>query len=116
MSEFSRPSLIGNAHVCNIDCVPTADGRHILYPALPTIDAGRYQWELNSRMTRREYRASGQDETRACRVWAAERAWRLKLERWGDVSPALGSRKRVRAARELYYSGRERFADLGTGL
>lgn len=63
------------AHTCGIDCETiTPDGRHILYPAAPTIDAGRYQYDKNAGMTRRAYRASGQDESRECRVWAANRS------------------------------------------
>ena len=106
MSEFTRPTIVGNAHTCGIDCVPTADGRHIMYPALPTVDAGRYQWELNRGMTRRQYRASGQDETRACRVWAAERRKRLQDEledqlAWERANAAFwasGAENRARVA------------------
>lgn len=110
-----------NAHECGIDCVPTADGRHIMYPALPTIDAGRYQWELNSRMTRREYRASGQDETRECRVWARDRAARIERERiqdrsraaWGLIPRPRPLSRSAFAELDMYYSGRERSADEG---
>lgn len=105
-----------NSHECGIDCVPTPDGRHILYPALPTIDAGRYQWELNRGMTRAQYRASGQDETRECRVWAARRARALYY------GPRHGIRRDYRALQaelselELYFTGRESSADEGRGL
>jgi hypothetical protein len=112
MTEYTRPAGIGNGHDCGIDCERiTPDGRHILYPAAPTIDAGRYQFDRNVGMTRAEYRASGQDETRECRVWAAERAqgWYRGI-RW-DYRAAEA--ERVEA---LYYSGRERSADEGRGL
>lgn len=92
-----------NSHECGIDCVPTPDGRHILYPALPTIDAGRYQWELNRGMTRAQYRASGQDETRECRVWSAQRAAQISADR-------------AAARLSLYLSGRESSQDDGRGL
>lgn len=113
-----------NSHECGIDCVPTADGRHILFPALPTIDAGRYQWELNRGMTRAEYRASGQDETRECRVWARARAERLELERaqdrsraaWGLIPQPRPLSRSEFANLDLYYSGRESSSDEGRGL
>lgn len=87
-----------NPHECGIDCVPTADGRHILYPALPTIDAGRYQWELNRGMTRAQYRASGQDETRECRVWSAQRAAQISadLQECDMIAEVFNARRAAR--------------------
>lgn len=76
----TRATPNSDGHVCDIDCerVPTATGgvAHVLYPSTPNGAAGRYQAAQNVGITRREYRASGQDESRACRVWAAERAAR----------------------------------------
>lgn len=65
-----------NSHVCGIDCQRTPTGGHVMYPATPNSAAGRYQAALNLDMTRAQYRASGQDESRECRVWAAARAER----------------------------------------
>jgi hypothetical protein len=122
-------------HTCIIDCVPTPDGRHILYPAQPFARGGWDGGTLDPTVTRRQYRATGRDETRECRVWAAERSERLESERdfchacnritrwadelclscgreWGyDSDPAADA-----ARLELYYSGRERTADNGRGL
>jgi hypothetical protein len=69
-----------NAHVCGVDCERVdMDGHvsHVMYPSEPNSAAGRYQAALNLGMTRREYRASGQDESRECRVWAMARAERI---------------------------------------
>jgi len=67
-----------DTHDCGIDCklITYPSGRvvHEMYPYTPNAVAGRYQWEQNQGMTRRQYRASGQDETRAVRVWDAMRA------------------------------------------
>jgi hypothetical protein len=67
-----------NHHICMVDCELEIDSvthevRHIMYPADPTPHAGRYQHTLNLNMTRREYRESGQDETRECRLWSWSR-------------------------------------------
>jgi hypothetical protein len=69
------------SHECHVDCEPfttaTGGNGHEMYPAEPNRSAGRYQAELNLAMTRREYRASGQDESRNVRVWNARRATRV---------------------------------------
>ena len=64
----------GDTHDCYVDCEPTERGGHVMYPAEPNRDAGRYQAARNLTMTRREYRASGQDESRECRAFNARRA------------------------------------------
>lgn len=55
-------------HICHVDCEPDGRGGHMMYPSDPTPHAGRYQNTLNLGMTRREYRASGQDESREVRL------------------------------------------------
>lgn len=65
-------------HVCFVDCDPTQGG-HMMYPAEPNAVAGRYQASENLRMTRREYRASGQDESRNVRLWNLKRRTDLIL-------------------------------------
>lgn len=64
-------------HICHIDCLLiTVEGgrrQHRMYPADPTPHAGRYQHTRNIGMTRREYRATGQDESREVRVWNEKR-------------------------------------------
>lgn len=75
------------AHVCHVDCrlevVPVLDnsGRtrtiHMMYAAEPSSAAGRYQWEQNAaikRLGRRAWRATGQGQSRECRVWDYRRA------------------------------------------
>lgn len=64
-------------HTCHIDCkLITLEGgrrQHIMYPSDPTPHAGRYQHTQNLGMTRREYRATGQDESREVRAWNHKR-------------------------------------------
>lgn len=62
-----------DGHVCYVDCEPTERGGHVMYPAEPNRDAGRYQAARNVSMTRREFRASGQDESRECRAFNVRR-------------------------------------------
>ena len=57
-------------HECGIDCVRVESGGHLMFP-----------FRQNTRMTRREYRKSGQDESRNVRIWNrdyAYRAWKPK--------------------------------------
>lgn len=78
-----------NAHICRVDCKPEptvwydTDGNpqdgtaHVMYASEPSSAAGRYQWEQNRAILdkgRRAWRASGQGQTRECRVWDCERA------------------------------------------
>lgn len=67
-------------HICHVDCRLEVDehGRkaHVMYAAEPSSSAGRYQWEQNAaikRQGRRAWRATGQGESRECRVWALRR-------------------------------------------
>lgn len=73
-------STVIDIHECGIDCerIVSANGNvaHVMYPAEPNRSAGRYQAAQNVTMTRREYRASGQDESRNVRVWNLQRAER----------------------------------------
>ena len=77
------------AHICNVDCKPEpTDWRdtegnehpgtaHMMYASEPSSAAGRYQWEQNRALLdqgRRAWRASGQGESRECRVWSHRRA------------------------------------------
>lgn len=67
-------------HICHVDCTPEIspiNGHtiHIMYPFEATKDAGKYQSEQNLNMTRREYRASGQDQSRNCRLWDFEHGY-----------------------------------------
>lgn len=105
------------AHICRVDCDPQtveyANGQtgvaHMMYASEPSSAAGRYQWEQNRAILdrgRRAWRASGQGQTRECRVWderrrqsdpwklygwtgrrASERRWRGVIE-WLDSQPA----------------------------
>lgn len=67
-------------HTCHIDCEltvkPNGNREHMMYPADPTPHAGRYQATENLTLTRREYRASGQDESRNVREWNYNRSLR----------------------------------------
>lgn len=73
-------------HVCGVDCrlyfrepgnSESVSG-HMMYPSEPSTAAGRYQWEQNQKLrTRREWDATGQDESRACREWNADRARKI---------------------------------------
>ena len=75
-------------HICNVDCKPEptvwrdAEGNpqkgtaHMMYASEPSSAAGRYQWELNRAILdrgRRAWRASGQGQSRECRVWDERR-------------------------------------------
>ena len=75
-------------HTCHVDCrlevTPYMDGNgkprerraHIMYAAEPSSAAGRYQWEQNRAILdkgRRAWRASGQEQSRACRMWDEQR-------------------------------------------
>lgn len=83
-------------HTCGIDCTlestPTGGRAHIMFSSAPNRSAGRYQAEQNLGMTRKQYRESGQDETRNCRVWAANRNWEISLRaavRFQDLSDVI---------------------------
>ena len=85
------------AHTCGIDCKLeiSEDGKsraHVMYPSDPNGAAGRYQAAQNLTMTRREYRATGQDETREVRLWTAERNARRSLDGF-HVSPRRNYRR-----------------------
>lgn len=91
-------------HICNVDCkletTPTGGRAHIMYAAEPSSAAGRYQWEQNARIKRegrRAWRATGQGQSRACRVWDE---WRRKSEWRGGTYVRYGIMGR-RLAREL---------------
>lgn len=62
-------------HTCHIDCeLILEDGRriHMMHASEPSSAAGRYQWEQNAKIKaqgRRAWRATGQGQSRACRVW-----------------------------------------------
>ncbi|QAU07339.1 hypothetical protein SEA_ALLEB_4 [Microbacterium phage Alleb] len=63
-------------HTCYVDCkpetTPTGGTAHVMYASEPSSAAGRYQWEQNAaikRQGRRAWRATGQAQSRACRVW-----------------------------------------------
>ncbi|AHL18530.1 hypothetical protein ISF9_060 [Microbacterium phage vB_MoxS-ISF9] len=79
---------MATTHTCHVDCrlevTPYTDGNgkprerraHIMYAAEPSSAAGRYQWEQNRAILdqgRRAWRASGQGQSRACRVWDEQR-------------------------------------------
>ncbi|QIG58548.1 hypothetical protein SEA_HUBBS_117 [Microbacterium phage Hubbs] len=74
-------------HTCHVDCELIIEGTrriHMMHAAEPSSAAGRYQWELNRGILdagRRAWRASGQGQSRACRVWDAER--RAVLDEFG---------------------------------
>ena len=73
-------------HTCHVDCKlirersPHTDVMrtiHVMYAAEPSSAAGRYQWEQNAaikRQGRRAWRATGQGQSRECRVWDHRRA------------------------------------------
>lgn len=79
------------AHTCHVDCRPvvtihSVTGKpytsHVMHQSEPTSAAGRYQWEQNAaikRQGRRAWRATGQGQSRECRVWD-ERRRRAELE------------------------------------
>lgn len=103
------------AHECGIDCeFITAAGMHVLYPAAPTIDAGRYQYDRNAGITRRAYRESGQDETRAVRVWNAQRAAQVSqdLRETGMIASVFYAR---RAARRYFRNSQRVWEDEFSG-
>lgn len=69
-------------HVCEIDCyiVETGYGTvHMFYPADPTVDAGRYEFDRQKEKpyTRREYRRVYGFSNKACRVWEKARRDRI---------------------------------------
>lgn len=86
--------------ICNVDCKLEIDAQgrraHIMYAAEPSSAAGRYQWELNRDILargRRAWRASGQGQSRECRVWDERR--RYLADKWGDM-PMYGMRDAAR--------------------
>lgn len=66
-------------HTCHVDCELIIEGTrtiHMMHAAEPSSAAGRYQWEQNAkikRQGRRAWRATGQGQSRACRVWDERR-------------------------------------------
>lgn len=67
---------MATAHVCHVDCALEIDSQgrrsHVMYASEPSSAAGRYQWEQNARIKRegrRAWRATGQGQSRECRVW-----------------------------------------------
>lgn len=86
-------------HTCHVDCklIPTTwmdrEGveqpgvAHVMHAAEPSSAAGRYQWEQNAkikRQGRRAWRATGQGQSRECRVWDDKRRRALEwLEQSG---------------------------------
>ena len=76
-------------HTCHIDCELIVEGTrriHMMHAAEPSSAAGRYQWEQNAkikRQGRRAWRATGQGQSRECRVWD-ERRNRLR-NKWGEM-------------------------------
>ncbi|UVG34060.1 hypothetical protein SEA_PAVLO_115 [Microbacterium phage Pavlo] len=81
-------------HICHVDCELTIEGTrriHMMYAAEPSSAAGRYQWELNRGILdagRRAWRASGQGQSRACRVWDETRRQILEHLSYPDY-PAM---------------------------
>lgn len=68
------------AHICHVDCkletTPTGGRAHVMYASEPSSAAGRYQWEQNAkikRQGRRAWRATGQGQSRECRLWDENR-------------------------------------------
>lgn len=106
-------------HVCHVDCRLIKDpyisgGRmkvrtsHVMYAAEPSSAAGRYQWEQNAaikRQGRRAWRATGQGQSRECRVWD-ERRRQAELTSSADLYLRYGVRGR-RLNRELAAMGIE---------
>ena len=88
-------------HVCYVDCEPTERGGHVMYPAEPSSDAGRYQAALNISMTRREFRASGQDESRECRM----------LTLLHRIAPRRGGRATSRRRQEALFPDSREYSD-----
>lgn len=93
-------------HVCHVDCKLEIDSRgrrsHVMYASEPSSAAGRYQWEQNARIKRegrRAWRATGQGQSRECRVWDEHRRTHpndyLRVDRWDT------SRRFARELREL---------------
>lgn len=77
-------------HVCHVDCRLDIDSQgrkaHMMYAAEPSSAAGRYQWEQNAaikRQGRRAWRATGQGQSRECRVWDERR--RVEYEAYGSL-------------------------------
>lgn len=71
---------MATTHICHVDCKLEIDdlGRrsHVMYASEPSSAAGRYQWEQNARIKRegrRAWRATGQGQSRECRVWDERR-------------------------------------------
>lgn len=70
-----------NTHICHVDCkletTSTGGRAHVMYASEPSSAAGRYQWEQNAKIKaqgRRAWRATGQGQSRECRLWDYERA------------------------------------------
>lgn len=94
-------------HVCHVDCrleiSPEGRKAHMMYAAEPSSAAGRYQWEQNRAILdqgRRAWRASGQGQSRACRVW--------------DRGRSLGHRIGLRSTRRFMASVGSPWSDAHT--
>lgn len=75
----------------------------MMYAAEPSSAAGRYQWEQNRAILdqgRRAWRATGQGQSRACRVW----------DHWRRTEGRAG----VRSSRRFYASVGSPWSDAHT--
>lgn len=97
---------MATSHICHVDCkLIVEDGRkaHMMYAVEPSSAAGRYQWELNREILnagRRAWRASGQGQSRECRLW--------------DYGRSMGHRIGLRATRRFHESVGSRWSDAHT--
>lgn len=95
-------------HICHVDCklirersphTDTMRTIHMMYPAEPSSAAGRYQWEQNAaikRQGRRAWRATGQGQSRECRLWDHWRNTAPESRAWRGL-PLHGIRRAHRA-------------------
>lgn len=99
-------------HECGVDCRlyfrepgnPESSTGHMMYPSEPSTAAGRYQWEQNQKiMTRREWDATGQDESRECRKWNRDRARKIITGQYPHPNELpVTSRRSKRHSRKLF--------------
>lgn len=107
-------------HTCHVDCELIIEGArtiHMMHAAEPSSAAGRYQWEQNAKIKargRRAWRATGQGQSRECRVWDYMRksgapAPRIRSSRrffasigspWSDAHTLRTFNARIREMRE----------------
>lgn len=98
---------MATAHICHVDCkldlIPAIGPHgmymrreHMMYATEPSSAAGRYQWEQNAAIKlqgRRAWRATGQGQSRECRVWDYRRATEpeeVTYLRYGVMGRRLG--------------------------